>query len=115
MSGMIRRALIAFFVAVLGVMLWTTVQATRERGVFDALAALWGDAWFRATLADAYCGFLTFFCWVAYKERGWVPRLVWLVAILLLGNLAMATYALKELWRWRDGEPAALLLLRRPA
>jgi hypothetical protein len=112
---MARKGLIALFVAILGLMSWVTVTATLERGVFEAGAALWPDGWFRATLADAYCGFVTFFCWVAYKERSWWARLAWLVAILALGNFAMAAYALKELWRWRDGEPAATLLLRRPA
>jgi hypothetical protein len=36
-----------------------------------------------------------------------------LVAILLLGNIAMAIYVLTQLARLRPGEPVANLLLRR--
>ena len=83
-----RKFLFAFFYAVLAAMIAVTVTASLERGVFTALADLWSDAWFRATLADAYFGFLTFYCWVAYREEGWIGRIVWLLAILCLGNIA---------------------------
>jgi Protein of unknown function (DUF1475) len=68
--------------------------------------------WTLATLADAYCGFLTFYAWVFYKETGPVARIGWLVAIALLGNLAMASYVLIELSRLRDEAPVHHLLLR---
>ena len=32
------------------------------------------NAWTIATLFDAYYGFITFYVWVAYKERRWLPR-----------------------------------------
>lgn len=71
-------------------------------------------AWTIATLCDAYCGFLTFYAWVYYKERP-LGRIVWFILIMLLGNMAMASFVLRELLRLRDGEPAAQLLLRRTA
>lgn len=94
-----RRILMAFFGVVLAVMLAVTVAASLERDVVTAGAALWADGWFRATLADAYFAFLTFYVWVAYKERRAAPRLLWLVLILLLGNFAMAAYMLRALAR----------------
>jgi hypothetical protein len=33
---------------------------------------------------------------------------------MLLGNMAMAAYVLRELGRLRDGEPVSAMLLRRP-
>ena len=42
-------------------MLTVTTVASLDRGVFDAGAELWPDPWFKATLADAYFGFLTVF------------------------------------------------------
>ena len=48
-----RKVLFAVFYAVLAAMIAVTVTASLERGVFSALAELWSDAWFRATLADA--------------------------------------------------------------
>jgi len=69
--------------------------------------------WTIATLIDAYYGFVTFYVWVFYKEiRGW-SRLGWFVAIMLLGNMAMAAYVLWQLSRLAPGEPASNILLRR--
>jgi hypothetical protein len=69
--------------------------------------------WTIATLVDAYYGFLTFYVWVFYKETRALPRLGWFLAIMGLGNMAMAAYVLRELGRLRDGEPVEALLLRR--
>ncbi len=113
-----RALLTGFFLLVLAAMLGVTAAATLERGVLDALAELWPDAWFRATLADAYFGFLTVWLWVAYRERSWLARLIWLAAFLVLGNLAVAVYALRALLSLPAGAPAWQALLRpghRPA
>ena len=107
-----RRVLFVLFCAIFMAMIAVSVVATLERGVFTALADLWSDAWFRATLADAYFGFLTFYCWVAYRENGWVGRAVWLVAILCLGNIAMSVYVLACLWGLPAGAPLWQVLLR---
>ena len=68
--------------------------------------------WTIATLIDAYYGFLTFYVWVFYKEARAVGRIGWFVGIMLLGNMAMAAYLLRELARLRDDEPLQALLLR---
>jgi hypothetical protein len=69
--------------------------------------------WTIATLVDAYYGFLTFFLWVAYKERRWAPRVAWFIAIMLLGNMAMSAYVLRQLARLRPAESMAQLLAAR--
>jgi hypothetical protein len=69
--------------------------------------------WTIATLIDAYYGFLTFYVWVFYKEARAAGRIGWFVGIMLLGNMAMAAYVLRELARLRDDEPLQALLLRR--
>ena len=71
------------------------------------------NAWTIATLFDAYFGFVTFYVWLAYKERRWAPRISWLIAILLLGNMAMSAYVLLQLRRLPREEPMALLLTAR--
>jgi hypothetical protein len=106
------NALKVLFAAILALMLYVTAVATAERGVFVAGAELWRDAWFRATLADAYCGFLTVYAWVFYRERGAGPRLAWLVAILALGNIAVSVYVLARLIRLPKGAGVESLLLR---
>lgn len=69
--------------------------------------------WTTATLLDAYCGFLTFYVWVHYKERRALVRLGWFVAIMLLGNMAMSAYVLRQLMRQRADEPLSQLLVAR--
>lgn len=109
-----RRLLITFCLLVLAVMTWATVAASLDRSVVEAGRDLWSDLWFRATLADTYFAFLTFYLWVAYKEPGPLARIGWLLAILLLGNFAMAAFLLRELRRLPPEAPLSDLLLRRP-
>jgi membrane-associated phospholipid phosphatase len=107
-------ALKAFFVLVLVAMIGVTTWASMDRSVFDA-GNLLDDPWGVATLLDAYFGFLTFYVWLFYKEPRWAARLVWLALILGLGNIAMAVYALIQLFRLPPGATVEDLLLRRPA
>jgi Protein of unknown function (DUF1475) len=69
--------------------------------------------WTIATLVDAYCGFLTFYAWVFYKENRWLPRLTWFLAIMSLGNMAMAAYALLQVMHLRPDQDASMLLPAR--
>jgi len=110
-----RLALILLFGSILAAMLVITVTASLNQPLWQwgGLAAEPDRWWTWATLADAYFGFLTFYAWVFYKERGLAARVGWFVAIMLLGNIAMAIYVLTQLARLRPGEPASNLLLRR--
>jgi hypothetical protein len=56
---------------------------------------------------------LTFYAWVLFKELRWLPRIVWFVAIMLLGNMAMSAYVLYQLMRLRPGQPASDILIAR--
>ena len=107
-----RLLLIVIFSTILLGMIWVTTTASLERNLFTAGSELMADGWFRATLADAYFGFITFFVWVAYRETSWLARLLWLVAIMLLGNIAMAVYMLLRLTRCNPDWPVYSLLLR---
>lgn len=112
-----RTALKVLFIAIfLTMLLYTGFASTRQ----PILA--WGGLthgvdryWTTATLLDAYCGFITFYVWVYYKERHALARLAWFVAIMLLGNMAMSAYVLRELARLRPNEPLSQLLLARHA
>lgn len=108
-----RQWLRILFLAILLSMLYVTTTAMMERGVFKAGAALWPDAWFRATLADAYFGFVTFFVWVAYKERRVTAKVIWFILIMLLGNIAMSVYMLIQLSKLKPGDSWESLLLRQ--
>ncbi len=68
--------------------------------------------WAVATLFDAYFGFVTFYVWVAYKERGWARKVIWFVLVMGLGNIAMSAYVLLQLFKLRPGQPAFAILQR---
>lgn len=108
-----RHALYTLFGGILVAMLVVTVTASLQQPLWE-----WGglegpDRWWTwATLADAYFGFLTFYAWVFYKETRASTRAVWFVAIMLLGNIAMAVYVLLQLARLPAGVPLSKLLLR---
>jgi hypothetical protein len=102
------------FGVVLASMLGVTSWASFQCPLFAVPRDVFTHPWFIATLFDAYWGFITFFVWVAYKQTSWLARGAWLVAILLLGNIAMAAYCLSELFALpKGGRPADLLIVRR--
>lgn len=104
------------FSAILAVMIGSTIWASMQLSIFDGGGEVIRNPWGLMTLLDAYFGFLTFYVWVAYKERTISSRILWLIAILGLGNIAMATYMLLQLSRLpRDARPGDLLLRRGEA
>ena len=101
------------FSFVLVSMLAVTTWASGQVALWDTPLAVAAHPWFIATLFDTYFGFLTFYVWLAYKESSHVARVAWLVAILLFGNIAMATYLLIQLFRLPSDAPMEALLLKR--
>lgn len=106
-----RRLLTLYFILVLGAMTWVSWYASTAPTItslpkYAALAGKEGinvikgfetvcaEPWGLATMFDAYFGFLAFWLYVAWRERTVAARLGWLVALLLLGNFAIAGYAL---------------------
>lgn len=95
------------FLAVLASMLWVTTWASLQQPLGDFVrSATFREPWMIATLVDAYWAFITFFVWVAWKEGTLAARALWFVSIVLLGNIALATYLLRELLGVSAQEPA---------
>lgn len=107
------RVLRVLFGLIFASMIATTTWAGSRRNMFEAGGELLRNPWGVATLADAYFGFLTFFVWVAYKERSMIARAVWFVLIMALGNIAMAFYVLLQLFRIPADGTVEQLLLRK--
>ena len=107
-----KTFLIALFSGIFVAMLAFVVIASQDRSVLNVRPEVLRDPWFHATLADAYFGFITFYVWVAYKERNAVGRAVWFVLIMLLGNLAMSVYMVVQLLRLPPDGGVRELLLR---
>ncbi len=96
------------FTSLLAWTVWATVhQPVSEWG---GLTTPPDHYWTIATLIDAYYGFITFYVWVAFKERRWLPRAGWFVGIMLLGNMAMSLYVLIQLRRLPPDQPLSNML-----
>ena len=108
-----KTILKCLFTGILLAMLFVTITASLDQNLFKAGSEMWSQWWFRATLADAYFGFLTFFVWVAYKERQLWRKVIWFVLIMCLGNLAMASYMLIELFKLGKDESFTTLLTQQ--
>jgi hypothetical protein len=89
-------------VAYIGVMLTmfaVTIWASSQVAMWNTPRAVVTHPWFIATLFDTYFAFLIFFAW--------------LIAILALGNFAIGTYMLIQLFRLPSSASMEDLLLRR--
>jgi hypothetical protein len=112
-----KHVLTAVFASILVALLVATTWASTQQPVWEwqGLVEEPDRWWTIATLLDAYFGFVTFYVWVWFKEQRTLPRIIWFVAIMLLGNMAIATYVLLQLARLRHGEPVSAMLISRRA
>ncbi len=97
------------------IFLWMTVLTVRTSltvSLWSARNSFASNPWAVATLYDAYFGFITFWVWVAYKETTLWARLLWLVLILALGNIAMSLYVLIQLFRLKPDQSVEAVLQR---
>jgi hypothetical protein len=94
-------------------MVYQVIVTSLESNLFkewDNLAAI---PWMRATLWDFYANVLAIFCWVAYKERSFAMKGLWLVLLVTLGSIATSGYILIELFRLSPGETVKDLLVKQ--
>lgn len=115
MKASLRAFALLVLFALVAVSVWASKQVSIVPAIQELLAqpAAGYNPWFVATLFDAYFGFLWFWLWVAYKETTPTARLLWLLLILALGNMAMAAYVLLQLRKLPPDAGVESLLLRR--
>lgn len=102
---LLRFLFLVVIASMLGVTSWASLQ--QSLGDF-ARSATFRDPWVIATLFDAYWAFISFYVWIAWKEQSRAARVLWFVAVILLGNIAMAAYMLRELFAVSARAPDAL-------
>ena len=108
-----RKFLIALFALIFVWMIIMTVRTSQQMNIMDSFPLFSANPWAVATLWDAYFGFITFYVWVAWRERGWVSRVLWFLLIMGLGNIAISGYMLIQLLRLAPHDSMETLL-RRP-
>jgi hypothetical protein len=98
----------------LSLVAYTTWASTRQSMfAWGGLTTPPDNLWTIATLIDAYYGFITFYMWVLWKETRALPRTLWFVAIMALGNIAMSAYVLRQLARLGATDSMGALLSAR--
>ncbi len=95
-------------------MLTVTVRTSMEASLWSAWPAYAASPWAMATFWDAYSGFTLFWVWIAFRERSWGVRILWLILVYALGNIATAAYLFVALHQLRPEQPASDVLVRRP-
>jgi hypothetical protein len=109
-----KTALTLVFAAIFVSMVAVTVHASRAVSLWNAWDSFAANPWAVATLYDAYFGFFTFWVWVAYRERSPGVRVLWLLLIFALGNIAMSLYVLVQIFGLKPDEPVDGLFRRKP-
>lgn len=96
-------------------MIILTIRTSLTASLWRSWPGFAANPWAVATLWDAYFGFITFYVWVAYKERKILARIVWFLLIMCLGNIAMSLYVLIQLMRLGRDDSAESILWSRKA
>jgi len=109
MLWFLRTVFAVVFISMVGVTSWASLHTPLS----EIPAEVFSHPWFIASLVDAYWGFVTFFVWVAWKEPRAAARGLWFIAIMLLGNLAMSLYLLRELFAIQTSTQLHLVVSRR--
>ncbi len=101
------------YAVVLIVMIAVTAWSGMHESILAVPPVVLNDVWFKATLFDAYFGFMSFFFWICYREKSLALKVFLFFAIVFLGNIAMAIYALVALFRLKPGDGVQKLFARR--
>ena len=92
-----------------------TTRTSLQVSLWSALPAFAASPWAMATLYDAYFGFLTFFCWLAWRERSLGVKIFWFVLMMAGGNIAMSLDVLLQLSGLKPEEPGGALFRQKTA
>lgn len=90
-----------------------TVRTSLQVPIWQA--SFTGNPWAWTTLYDAYFGFITFFCWVGWRERSFSLKIIWFILIMLLDNIAMSFYVLLQIFALRPEDNLSALFKQKAA
>lgn len=110
-----KAALKLLFAFIFVFMVVMTVRTSLQVSLWSAWPTFAGSPWAMATLYDAYFGFLTFFCWLAWRERSLGLKILWFVLIMALGNIAMSAYVLLQLVGLKQDQGVGALFQQKAA
>ncbi len=94
---------IAKVIALLGLLAMTAVLVygfTQGNFAEDG-AKLLANPWGLVSMVDLYVGFVLFSGWIVYREKAWLPSVIWVILMMVLGFWAGALYAYLALQKSR--------------
>jgi hypothetical protein len=85
---------IAKFITLAGLLVMTGILIYGFTvGNFSAEGAkLLALPWGIVSLVDLYVGFTLFSCWIVFREKAWLPSVVWVILMTVLGFWTGALY-----------------------
>ncbi len=62
-------------------------------------AKILSNPWGIVSMVDLYTGFILFSAWIIYREKSWLPALIWVILMMILGFFTASLYVLIALNR----------------
>jgi hypothetical protein len=70
------------------------VWASLDKNLFEGFGVVLAEPWGVVAIADLYIGFLFVAVWIAVVERNKALAPLWIVALLILGNIVTIVYVI---------------------
>ena len=61
-------------------------------------AELLNNPWGVVSMVDLYTGFILFSAWIVFREKSFLPSLVWVILMMVLGFFTASLYTLIALF-----------------
>ncbi|MCX2573039.1 DUF1475 family protein [Pedobacter sandarakinus] len=101
------------FSALFVFMCYKVIATSLESNLFEQWDFLGSIPWMRATLWDFYANIFIISVWMFYKEKSIILKISIAILFVCLGSIATLAYVLVYLFKLKDGEGIAELLLKR--
>jgi hypothetical protein len=83
---------------------YTVITTSLQSNLFEQWDYLGSIPWMRATLWDFYANVSVIYLWVCYKEKGILPKIIWLILLVVFGSIASTAFVLIQLFRLKPNE-----------
>lgn len=110
MISTIRFISLFLLLGIIAVMIYASLQ----QNMFKLPPVVTGNIWFQASLWDVYTGLLLFFLWCFHKLNSTFAKIIWLILLITLGNVATCAFLLwQALQVPKNGSTQQLLLNKK--
>ncbi len=100
-----KNLFIGIFSILFVYIVYTVISTSIESNLFKEWDFLASIPWMKATLIDFYINTVVIFVWLAFREKNWAVRIMWLVLLVFTGSIASTFYVLIQLFKLEKDEP----------